>query len=88
VNGWAVDSILTVTIPGDLTNTAAEPLRPSIYGVLEKQGNARTWKIFRLELTAAKMVDSVGLNFIVSLLKNHPLLIKHWDSKVVLAQTW
>jgi anti-anti-sigma factor len=65
----SVNGILTITIPGDLTSTTAEPLRPSIYGVLEKQGNARTWKIFRLELPAAKMVDSVGLNFIVSLLK-------------------
>lgn len=65
----AQNGVLTITLPGDLTSTTAEPLRPEVIGVLEQPANARACKVFRLELPAAKMVDSVGLNFIVSLLK-------------------
>jgi len=60
-------NLLTMTLPGDLTSTAAEQLRPQINILLENPKPA--WNQFRLELTGAKMVDSVGLNLIVSILK-------------------
>ena len=62
--------ILTVTIDGDLTSTTAGALRTEMAGRLaEAAGNAAAWKLFRLDLSRANMVDSVGLNFIVTMLK-------------------
>jgi anti-anti-sigma factor len=60
-------NVLTVTLSGDLTSTSAEQLRPPINTLLDQPKPA--WSLFRLELTGAKMVDSVGLNLIVSILK-------------------
>jgi anti-anti-sigma factor len=60
---------LTFTIGGDLVSSTANLLRPQITALLEAPDGAAKWMLFRLDLTAAKMVDSVGLNFIVSILK-------------------
>lgn len=61
---------LTIAFPGDVLNTNVESLRESTFGVLEspqiKQAPIATLK---LDLTAAKMVDSSGLNFLVSVIK-------------------
>jgi anti-anti-sigma factor len=64
-------STLSVVINGDLVSTTAEQLRPEINKLIEDAaGKPVTWQTFRLDLSAAKMVDSVGLNFIVTLLKS------------------
>jgi anti-anti-sigma factor len=59
---------LTMTISGDLTSTTAGPLRADLAKLFAEK-SASPWRIFRLDLSTAKMVDSVGLNFIVTILK-------------------
>lgn len=51
-------------------STNVEALRGEIGQWLEASDTApRKWNTFILDLTAASMVDSAGLNFVVSLLK-------------------
>ena len=62
--------ILTVTIRGDLVSTTADQVRGQMTALLEAPNPPDAgWKLFRLDLVSAKMVDSVGLNFIVTILK-------------------
>ncbi|HUC83575.1 MAG TPA: STAS domain-containing protein [Candidatus Acidoferrales bacterium] len=62
--------MLTVRVGGDLLSTNAGALRHEIDGWLKtSEGTPPQWNIFRLDLSAAKMVDSVGLNLIVTLFK-------------------
>jgi len=64
------DHTLAVTIPGDLLSTNAEQTRTEIFALFESEAVKTTrWETLRLDLTAAKMVDSVGLNLIVALYK-------------------
>jgi anti-anti-sigma factor len=61
---------LTLRVPGDLLSTNAEALRQEANGLLENpDGSPREFDAFKLDLTGAKMVDSVGLNLVVNLLK-------------------
>ena len=61
---------LEVTIPGDVLSTNAEQIRSEILALFESDAvKTASWDTLRLDLTAAKMVDSVGLNLIVSLYK-------------------
>jgi anti-anti-sigma factor len=60
---------LTFTVNGDLVSSTANLLRPQVLALLETSDASARWRLFRLDLTAAKMVDSVGLNFIVTILK-------------------
>jgi len=61
---------VTLRVPGDLVSTNADAVRNEINGLLDTAGVApRKWDTFILDLAAAKMVDSVGLNLVVSLLK-------------------
>jgi anti-anti-sigma factor len=64
------DKTLLLTIPGDILSTNADQTKKEIYTVLES-GNVKAagWTTLKLDLTAAKMIDSVGLNLIVSLYK-------------------
>jgi anti-anti-sigma factor len=64
------DRTLTLHITGDLISTTAEALRAelaALFGTADE--TPREWDLFRLDLTSAKMIDSVGLNLVVSLLK-------------------
>lgn len=58
---------LAVTLPGDLLSTNAEQTRTDIFGIF--QSAAPGWETLKLDLRAAKMVDSVGLNLIVAIYK-------------------
>jgi anti-anti-sigma factor len=61
---------LAVFIEGDLVSTSAEPLRGEISRLIAKPTDSRIrWQVLRLDLSKAKVVDSVGLNFIVTILK-------------------
>jgi anti-anti-sigma factor len=61
---------LTLRVAGDLLSTNAEAVRNEITGLLEAAGaTPQKWNVFRLDLSSAKMVDSVGLNLVVGLLK-------------------
>ena len=62
--------ILSVTIPGDILSTNADTLRDELFGLLESpEIKTGAWQILKLDLTTAQMVDSVGLNLIVSLIR-------------------
>jgi anti-anti-sigma factor len=61
---------VTLCVPGDLISTNVETFRNEADVLLETDaGTSRPERIFILDLTAAKMVDSAGLNLVVSLLK-------------------
>jgi len=58
---------LTIVIPGDLTSTHVRELRAEIDAVLAE--SPVHWQLLLFDLTAAKMVDSMGLNLIVAVYK-------------------
>ncbi|HRE84138.1 MAG TPA: STAS domain-containing protein [Opitutaceae bacterium] len=59
---------LRVTIPGDVLSTNAETLRRDITAALNNSA-PNTLNVLELDLRAARMVDSAGLNLIVSLVR-------------------
>jgi len=59
---------LHVTIPGDILSTNAEALRRDIMAALN-DSTQTTLSVLELDLRAARMVDSAGLNLIVSLVR-------------------
>lgn len=62
--------LLIVRVPGDLVSTGAQSLRREIDLLLPPAGGAAPpWHTLRLDLSKAKMIDSVGLNLIVGLFK-------------------
>lgn len=62
--------LLTLCVPGDLISTNAEELRTELTRLLGTvEGAPSQWQTFRLDLARARMVDSVGLNLVVGLLK-------------------
>lgn len=62
---------LTVAFPGDVLSTNVDSLRQETFALLEKSElKSANWKTLKLDLTAAKMVDSAGLNLIVSIIKS------------------
>ncbi|MFO1475275.1 MAG: STAS domain-containing protein [Verrucomicrobiota bacterium] len=64
------NAVLTLTVPGDLVSTTAPAVREAARPLLEPgAGAAAAWRLVRLDLAAASMVDSVGLNLIVTLFK-------------------
>jgi len=64
------DKILTLRVPADLISTNAESVRGDIRSLLDPpEGKPQSWQTFRLDLSAAKRVDSVGLNLIVAMVK-------------------
>ncbi len=61
---------LTLQFPGDVLSTNAEVLRQEVVGALESPTlKTADWQTLKLDLSSAKMIDSVGLNLIVSLIK-------------------
>ncbi|HAM70672.1 MAG TPA: hypothetical protein DCM86_03410 [Verrucomicrobiales bacterium] len=61
---------LTVAFPGDVLSTNVDSLRQATFAALESpEIKNSAWMTLRLDLTAAKMVDSAGLNLIVSIIK-------------------
>lgn len=65
------DKTLALTIPGDILSTNADQLRKEINAIIESPSvKSSGWTTLKLDLTAAKMIDSVGLNLIVSLYKD------------------
>ena len=62
--------VVSVTFPGDILSTNADTLRDELFGLLDTPPlKAGVWHTLKLDLTAAQMVDSVGLNLIVSLVR-------------------
>ncbi len=61
---------LRIAIPGDLISTSVRALHQEIDAALMvPAGAAAPWQTITLNLASAKMVDSMGLNLIVKILK-------------------
>ncbi|HXG46740.1 MAG TPA: STAS domain-containing protein [Methylomirabilota bacterium] len=61
---------LTLTVPGDILSTNADQLRQEIQRLLESEAvHLAAWDVLKLDLKGAAMIDSVGLNLLVSLIK-------------------
>ena len=64
------ERVLSIVIPGDLVSTAVKEINTEIETALAvPPGKAAAWQSISLNLIAAKMVDSMGLNLIVSIFK-------------------
>ena len=64
------EHVLSIVIPGDLTSTTVREFNAEIETALTvPPGQAPSWKSISLNLIAAKMVDSMGLNLIVTIFK-------------------
>ncbi len=60
---------LSIKVKGDILSTNAEDCAASIGGILKK--NAKTaCRHLKLDLKSANMIDSVGLNMILGLIRN------------------
>lgn len=56
----------TYVSPGDILSTNAESIRPELFAACE---DLSPGSVIQLDLRAARMIDSVGLNLIVSLIR-------------------
>ena len=63
--------VLELTVNGDILSTNVDSLRGEIFSVIgQGEADSGGWRSLELDLTTAKMIDSAGLNLIVSVLKN------------------
>jgi len=61
---------LTVVVPGDILSTNVDALRTEILAlVAPTAADAANWTHLVLDFTTTKMIDSAGLNFLVSLVR-------------------
>lgn len=61
---------LTVSLSGNILSTNAQEVRTQLTHALnDPKSSAGTLEVFELDVTRAQMIDSVGLNLIVWLLK-------------------
>ena len=59
----------TIRVPGDLISTNIEHLRGEANRLLGDAAGLPSFNFLKIDLTAAGMVDSAGLNLIVTILK-------------------
>lgn len=63
-------NVLTVTVPGDLLSTTVEGIRQDFSAVLDEPAVNRVQiRQVEFDLSEAKMMDSAGLNLLVSFVK-------------------
>ena len=60
---------LKLVLPGDILSTEIETLRPAIFGILESTP-AENWEVLVFDLSATTMVDSAGLNLLISVIRS------------------
>jgi ABC-type transporter Mla MlaB component len=71
---------LTLVFTGDVLSTNVGTLRQEIFTLLESEEIKRTpWQTLDLDLTASRLIDSMGLNLLVSVIK----LARNRSAKVV-----
>ena len=59
-----------ITVPGDVLSTNVDTIRESIFETIDSEEVTKNgFRKICLDLTAAKMIDSAGLNLLVSVLK-------------------
>ena len=64
------EKIVNLTIPGDILSSNVDSVRESIFDIIDSEELAsKGYRKITLDLTAAKMIDSAGLNLLVSVLK-------------------
>jgi len=64
------EKTLQLTIPGDLLRANAESIKAEALAILgSAEIKSAGWTVLKLDLTSARMVDSVGLNLVVFLFK-------------------
>lgn len=63
------EKTFTLRVPGDLISTTVETLRHETVDLFGTADAPPKWTTLVLDLTAAKMLDSAGLNLVVSLFK-------------------
>ena len=64
------ERVTSLVVEGDILSTNAESLRAGLFGVLQAADAAgERMAVFELDIRAARMIDSVGLNLLVWLLK-------------------
>ena len=73
---------LILVVDGDVLSTTAETCVAEIEERLSEH-NSRKWRNFQLDLRTARMVDSVGLNVIITLVKK--MLKKKKPMKIYIA---
>lgn len=62
--------MLQISVPGNLMSTNADQFRAGAVSAMDAQSIAnREWLGVEIDLTAAQMVDSAGLNAIISLIR-------------------
>lgn len=63
-------STWTARVEGDLLSTNAKDLRDAVADLLSQPEKHHGMRSFVLDLSRAKMIDSVGLNLIVAILRS------------------
>lgn len=62
---------ITLVVGGNILSTNVQEVRQKILDVITKsETEGPQWKQLHLDLTAAQMIDSTGLNFLVALLRH------------------
>ncbi len=65
-----ISKTLTLVFGGDILSTNSEEIRSKVFQLLESdQMRNASWSILKLDLLAAKMIDSTGLNLIIAIIK-------------------
>ena len=64
------ETTLEVTIPGNVLSTNADQIKAEVLGLMDsKFMKSGAWTHLKLDLTGAKIIDSVGLNLVVNFYK-------------------
>lgn len=61
--------VMRVTIPGTLVSTNAELFRQQMLNLLKSAQVPSQWRFLQLDFPEARMIDSVALNALVSVIK-------------------
>ncbi|MEM9444231.1 MAG: STAS domain-containing protein [Verrucomicrobiota bacterium] len=61
---------LVLTFPGDLLSTNANELNDEITSLCKNGESSSKWNTLTLDLKNARMIDSIGLNLLVCLVKD------------------
>lgn len=62
---------ITLVVGGNILSTNVQEVRQKILDIITKsEAESPQWKLLHLDLTAAQMIDSTGLNFLVALLRH------------------
>jgi anti-anti-sigma factor len=62
---------ITLVVNGNILSTNVQDVRQKVLDIIgENETNNPAWKKLHLDLTAAQMIDSTGLNFLVAVTRH------------------